>query len=67
VENESEEQTKEGEGAGKQSCLLGLRGGEEPVEKRNTQAGRAKALGLSQELCNFSQPWPLRLNFRPSA
>lgn len=67
VEKESEEQTKEGEGAGKQSCLLGLRGGEEPVEKRNTQAGRAKAVRLSQELCNFSQPWPLRLNFRPSA
>lgn len=28
VENESDEQTKEGEGAGKQSCLLDLRGSE---------------------------------------
>lgn len=59
---------KREKGLGSKVVLLGLprwygAGGE---GKRLARPAEQKHR-LSQELCNFSQPWPLRLDFRPSA
>lgn len=59
---------KREKGLGSKVVLLGLprwygAGGE---GKRLARPAEQKH-HLSPELCNFSQPWPLRLDFRPSA